>query len=442
MQENNGQSAQSEGQHHLVRGISLIGVSFLVLNGMIGAGIFALPSVIAAQAGLLSPWLFLGVGFLFITVVLTFAELTSYFRESGGPVLYTTAAYGPLMGFNTGWILFLGRLTAFAANTNVMVLYMMSLTPWVGDGTVRAGLIILICGSLTLVNVIGVKDGMRTVFGFSILKLTPLVLMIILGLQYTSIENFSFADLPTVDDLGGTTLLLIYAFIGFEQATVSAGETKNPRRNVPRALVYTIIGTGILYFFITLVYVSVLPEGGQNGQTLVDVGRVLAGPAGALIITLTAIFSIGGNLASSMLTVPRLTYSLAEKKLLPKWFGRIHDKYDTPHNSVKFLGVLATILALTGSFVYLAMASSLARLVTYILCIAALPIIRKNATPEQAEHVYRLKGGYLIPAIAMALCLWIGIQSKLESWAFIGGLMLVGLGLYWLETRSNKNKGK
>ena len=108
---------------HLVRGIGLLGASLLVLNGIIGAGIFALPATIAARAGELSPWLFLGVGLLVITIVLTLAELSSYFRESGGPVLYTSEAFGPLAGFNTGWIFYLGRLTAFAANTNVMVMY-------------------------------------------------------------------------------------------------------------------------------------------------------------------------------------------------------------------------------------------------------------------------------------------------------------------------------
>ncbi len=159
---------------HLVRDIGLAGASLLIINGMIGAGIFALPATVAARAGMLSPWLFLGVGLLFITVVLTFAELASYFRDSGGPVLYAASAFGPLVGFNAGWLVFVSRMTAIAANTNVMVLYLGALLPWVATGAGRALFITLVIGGLTLANYVGVKDGMRTVAVFTILKLVPL----------------------------------------------------------------------------------------------------------------------------------------------------------------------------------------------------------------------------------------------------------------------------
>lgn len=419
----------------LVRDIGLFGASFLILNGMIGAGIFALPAAIAANAGAHSPWLFLGVGLLFISVVLVFAELASYFTQSGGPVLYATAAFGPMAGFNTNWLLFLSRLTAFAANINVLVLYLGSLLPWAQEGPMRALLIIVITAGLTFANVLGVRDGVRTVAGFTLLKLTPLLLMIILGLQYVGADAFLPANLPTIDDLGGTTLLLIYAFVGFEQVTNTAGETKNPRRNIPRALIITIIATAVLYFLITLIYVSVLPNGGVEGKTLVDVGQVLAGAGGALAITLAAIFSIGGNLASAMLAVPRITYAMAEKRLLPQWFRGIHQKYATPHNSIIFFGVMIIALALTGSFVYLAAASSLSRLISYMMCIAALPVIRKQADAEAQKNAFRLKGGLAIPAVAMGLCLWIVSFSKTEAWLLIGILLGVGLVLYWLEQR-------
>ena len=438
MNTSNAQTPDSAKSGHLVRGIGLLSASFLILNGMIGSGIFALPSAIAANAGILSPWLFLGVGLLFISVVLTFAELSSYFRQSGGSVLYTTVAFGALAGFNTGWLLFLSRLASFAANTNVMVIYLATLIPQVAEGPFRILLIILICGSITFANVLGVKDGVRTMASFTVLKLTPLIVMILLGLPYVGGEVLLPANMPTIDDLGGTTLLLIYAFIGFEQVTISAGETRQPRRTIPKALVITIVATGILYFLITRVYVSTLPGGGGEGQTLVDVGRVVAGSAGALAITLAAIFSIGGNLASSMLSAPRITFALAEERLLPPWFGRIHPKYGTPYNSIIFLGGLAAILAISGSFIYLATASSLSRLISYILSIAALPAIRKRAKGEAESRAFRLKGGLLIPAIAMILCLWIAAQSKAESWLFVGGLLLVGLFLFWLEKRANR----
>ena len=425
----------------LIRGIGIIGGALLVLNGMVGAGIFALPSVIAERAGVLSPWLFLGAGLLIIMIVLTLAELSSYFTESGGPALYTTRAFGPLAGFSTGWLYYVSRASAIAANSHVMAKYLGALWPWFDTGTGHAVVIVVVCGTLTLVNVIGVKGGVRTLAFFTFFKMIPLLFLILLGLQYVSPGALFPDNLPTVDDLGGTTLLLIYAFVGFESVLITAGETEKPRATIPSALVRTVIATGIFYFLISLVYVAVLP-GDVNEGTLVDIGRQLAGPTGAIVITVTAVFSIGGNLSSTMLAVPRLTLSLAENRLLPQWFGRIHSRYSSPANSIIFLGGLATLLALSGSFVRLAIASSLTRLITYAVCIAALPVIKKRADSAARQHAFNLKGGYTIPIIALGLCVWMASHSSAESWKFVAALLATGLLLFWIEHLSIRRAGR
>lgn len=420
---------------HLVRGIGTAGLAILVMNSMIGAGIFALPAAVSARAGVLSPWLFLVVGVLIITVVLTFAELASYFKTSGGPVLFTTRAFGPFAGFATGWVLFVSRMAAFAANTTVMAVYLGAIWPWFSEGVGRTLLICAVCATLTFANFRGVKDGVRTMAVITFFKLTPIFLLIVLGLQHVSGDTLFPATMPTIDDLGGTTLLLIYAFVGFESVTIVSGESKNPKTALPRALVMTVIATGILYFLIVLAYISVLPDAGASGATLIDVGRELMGPTGTVLITFAAFFSIGGNLSSIMLAVPRLTFALAEERLLPKWFGKIHDKYSTPSNSILFLGGLGLVFALTGSFAYLAAASSLMRLIGYVLCISALPAIRQKASEEEKAEAYRLKGGYAIPGFALILCLWIGAQSSLLSWQVTGGLVAIGVVLYALSAK-------
>jgi APA family basic amino acid/polyamine antiporter len=431
---------------HLLRGIGIAGAAVLVLNSIIGAGIFALPATVSARAGVLSPWLFLVVGVLVITIVLTFAELASYFKESGGPVLFTTTAFGPLVGFSTGWILFISRMTAFAANTTVMALYLGAVWPWFESGVGRLLLITFICSTLTWVNFIGLKEGLRTMAVITVFKITPIILLIALGLQDVSGDTLFPATMPTIDDLGGTTLLLIYAFVGFESATIMSGETKNPKETLPRALVWTPIAVGIFYFLIVVVFISVLPDPGAEGMTLIDVGRELMGSPGAQLITLAAVFSIGGNLSSIMLAVPRLPFAMAEKRMLPRWFGHIHEKHATPSNSILMLGGLGLAFALSGSFVWLATASSLTRLISYVLCIGALPIIRKKASEEERREAYGLKGGYTIPVIALLVCLFIGAQSDLRSWLVTGGLLLVGLVLYALaaqrrERWDDKNAG-
>lgn len=420
----------------LRRDIGLFGASFLVLNAMIGAGIFALPGKVAVNAGLLSPWLFLVVGVLFLSVVLTFAELASYYDKTGGPVIYATEAFGPLVGFSTGWVIYLARMTAFAANANVMATYLGSLSEMFAGDLARGTIISVVTIGLTWANLLGVRDGVRTMGVFTILKVTPLVLLVLFGLQYVTGATLIPGGPVVVEQLGGTTLLLIYAYVGFETIAVTAGETSEPRSTLPKALVGTVIGTGLLYFVIVLVFVSIIPADQYSDSTLVDVGRTLAGPVGALAITLAAVFSIGGNLAGSMLAAPRLIFSLAENRLLPQWFGHVHPRFATPDRCILIMGAMALVLGLTGSFVQLAIASSVARLLGYIVCIASLPTIRRNADAATRAKAYRLKGGYAIPLLGLAICIWLLMQSKSESWIAVSILIAIGIFFYWIEKRT------
>jgi len=417
----------------LKRDIGFVGAAFLVLNSVIGAGIFALPGKVAVNAGLFSPWLFLIVGVLFLAVVLTFAELASYYDQTGGPVLYAGDAFGPIAGFSTGWLIFLARMTAFAANANVMALYLASLSDVFASDIARTAIITMVTVGLTWANVLGVKDGVRTMAVLTVLKVVPLVLLVLLGLQHVTGETLIPGGNFHVDDLGSTTLLLIYAYVGFETIGVTAGETSKPKRTLPLALVRTVVGTGVLYFLIVLVFISVISAENYADATLVDVGRALAGPAGALIITLTAVFSIGGNLAGSMLAAPRLIYSLAENRLLPQWFAHISEKYSTPDRSILVMGAMALVLGLSSNFVELAVGSSVVRLLGYIICIAALPVIRRNASPEAQEAAWRLPGGYTIPLIGMGICVWLVAQSKRDDWINVSILLAIGIVLYLIE---------
>lgn len=425
----------TQGSSRLRRDIGFFGASFLVLNALIGAGIFALPGKIAVNAGLLSPHLFLVVGVFFLAVVLTFAELASYYKKTGGPVIYATEAFGPLAGFSTGWVIFVARTTAFAANANVMAIYLGSAFDVFDNGLARGVIITAVTVGLTWANLLGVRDGVRTMAVFTVLKVTPLLIMVLLGLQHVTGSTLLPDASVVIEDLGGTALLLIYAYIGFETLAVTAGETSKPRRNLPKALVGTVVGTGVLYFLIVLVFVSVISTDQYSDATLVDVGRSLAGPVGALAITLAAVFSIGGNLAGSMIAAPRLVFSLAENKLLPPWFGHIHPRYATPDRCILIMGGLALFLALTGSFVKLALASSVARLLAYVVCIGSLPAVRRHADDETRKQAYRLKGGYTIPLLGLLICLWLLTQSKAESWIAIGILLAIGVVLYWVEQK-------
>ena len=152
---------EGENKSKLLRAVGVIGIALVALNSTIGSGIFTLPSIVLEQAGSASPWLFLIVGISIISIVLTFGRLSSFFADSGGPVLYTKEAFGPLVGFSTGWILYISRATAFAANSNALALYLGSLIPWFSMGSGRVTLITLTCLLLTWINYIGIKDGIK-----------------------------------------------------------------------------------------------------------------------------------------------------------------------------------------------------------------------------------------------------------------------------------------
>ncbi len=424
----------------LVRAITPFGASLLILNGMMGAGIFALPATVAAKTGMFTPWLFVIVGAMFITIALTFAELASYFRLSGGPVLYTSTAFGPNAGFVTGWILWLGRVAGIAANMSVLSLYAGAFFPAVAGGIGRTIMIIVVCILLTAANVVGVKEGVRTVAIFTVLKIAPILGLIVLGLPHYGIEVIAPSSLPTLSESGGAALLLMYAFVGFETALVPAAETANPKRALPRALVYTMLTTALLYWLISVVFVSVLPPAtiAAGGATLADVGRELAGPVAAVVITFAVVASIIGNTASAMVGVPRVTYALAENHWLPAWFSRIHPKYKTPANSVVFYGAAVMLAALPGSFAVLAAAGSLARIIVYLMCIAALPRVRALATPDMIEGAYRIPGGYTVPALAAVICVWACTQALTQSWVIVGSVAFGGMVLFWVTRRAAK----
>lgn len=420
----------------LVRSIGIFGSAMLILNGIVGAGVFVLPATIAPMAGIISPWLFLAVCVLIITLVLTFAELASYFEKSGGPVLYTSEAFGPVIGYGAGWLYYISRTTAFAGNAHVMAVYLGALWPWLADGAGKMTAIAFVCLGLTLANLKGAKNGIRALAVFSFFKVTPLLVLILLGLQYVTPETLFPKEMPVIDDFGGVVLLLLYAYVGFETALITAGETDKPKTTIPKALIYTVLSMGILYFLVMLVYVSIFSGVVAQGSTLVDVGQKIAGPIGAVSITLTAIFSINGNLSGTMFAAPRLTYSMAEQNLLPKWFMKLKGKEASPVNSILFFSALCTALALSGTFMLLAISTSLSRLIIYILCILALPIVKYRATEESKENSFKLKGGYLIPVISLIICCWAASHSSFEALALIMGLLLVGYIPYFIKQRT------
>ncbi len=423
-------SKTENAQPRLKREIGQLGFGAIALNGTIGAGIFALPAIAVAQAGLFSPWLYVLCGLLIMLIVFVFARVASYFTDTGGPVTYAGRAFGPFAGFQAGWLLTLSRAAAFAANAHLMVTYAGWFWPPLLEGAWHTSAVLAICLVLTAVNIVGVHQGMLVIFALTVLKLLPLALLVLLGIGQTNPEIFFGAGIPPIDSLGETMLIVFYAFVGFESALIPAGEGRNARRDIPLALVRTILGITVFYFLIQVVTVSVAPDIGGSKTPLADVALLLMGTAGAAVLTLGAVFSISGNLTSSMLSAPRMVYAMAHIGSLPSWFGRVHPRFQTPANAIAFYAVFSMALALSGGFIWLAAMSTVVRLLVYVMGIATLPVLHRKL--GEIEGQFRLWGGMAIPVLALLLSLWLMTHASLKSWGVTGAFMLAGSVIYYL----------
>lgn len=420
-------------ENGLRKEISQLGFGTIALNGTIGAGIFALPAIAIDRAGWFSPWIYVACGLLIMAIVFVFARVASYFQDTGGPVTYATRAFGPFVGFQTGWLLTLSRASAFAANAHLMVTYAGWFWPPLTEGTIHMAAVGGVCLLLAAINVVGVRQGMMALFALTVLKLLPLLLLVFLGVSQVRPDLFFEAGIPPLDSLGETMLIIFYAFVGFESAVIPAGEARDARRDIPLALVKTILAITLFYFLIQAVTLSVAPEVAGSRTPLADVAGILMGTVGAAILTLGAVFSISGNLSSSMLSAPRMLYAMGHLGSLPAWFGKVHPRFHTPANSIGLYAALAIVLALSGKFIWLAAMSTVVRLMVYVLCIATLPVLQRRL--GEFEGQFRLRGGMLVPVVALLISIWLMTHASLKSWLVTGIFMVLGSALFAVTRR-------
>ena len=421
----------------LVRRLSVIGLWLLIINGMIAAGIFGLPAEAARLAGGFSPWVFAISAGLISPIILCFAQLGSYFTGTGGPVLYAGTAFGPIVGFQAGWCLYVAKLLAFAANVNLLVNSLPYLLGGVIGPGLRLSLLFATCGLLTVLNVVGVRAAMRSLSALTVFKFLPLIALVSFGLLKLH-WNPRLQIAVDPHDLGAAALLVVYAYTGFESGLVVAGEARNPQRDLPRALLAALFVCSALYFLIQAVSMAALPTLALSSRPLVDVAAALMGPSGALLLTAGVIASVGANLVSSMFSTPRITYSLALEANLPHWFATVHPTNQTPVWSVVFFGAACFLLAASSGFAWLAGLSVLTRLLLYLVCIGAIPRLRNRF--GTAPAALRLPGGYLVPALAVAVCIGLLIHVKTLAYVSVAALLAVGSLLYAAAKWSSRDQ--
>jgi len=419
----------------LVRAVTRWQVVGLSINDVIGSGVYLLPAAAALLLGPASIGAFLLAGFAVALLVLCFAEAASYFDEPGGAYLYTREAFGDFVGFEVGWMTWLARVTSVASLSVGFALAFGYLWPGATEGWGRTLVITSSLGLLTWVNVIGVKQGAKMAVFLTIAKTIPLVVFIVFGVFFINWELVA-VEIPSISftSLSEAVLLLLFAYCGFESTPGAAGEFKNPKRDVPFALLTMVILVTIIYTLVQLVAVGTLPGLAQSASPLAESAARFAGPGMAVLLSIGAMVSIFGNVGNSTLVGPRYLFALAQDGFGHKVLARIHPKFHTPAIAIIVQSGIALLLALSGSFVELAMLSIIARLVTYVGTVAAIPILRKRF--GHRKDTIRLPGGNTIPFIALALCLLFLVSATVGN--LIAGTiaLLVGWLIYALRSKS------
>lgn len=425
----------------LPRTLGAWGVWLLVVNGMIGAGIFGLPSGAALAAGAFSPMVYVLCALLILPVLLCFAELASYFRATGGPIRYATEAFGPFLGFQAGWLFYVARAIAFAANSVLLVDSIGYFWPAAANGAARIVLLALVCGGLTLVNVVGAVRAIRSLAVLTVLKFAVLVGVVVIGLAVLGGNVVRPASLapPAGIDLGAAILLLIYAYVGFESAVVPAGEARDPQRDMPRGLLLGLLAVAVLYVLVQMVSMAAVPGIATSSTPLLDVAAALLGPVGAGLLMLGVVASVGANLIGTTFATPRVSYALALDGSLPDWFGRVHPTFLTPANSIMVYGAISFVMAVFGSFAWLAASSVVSRLLLYSLTCAAVPLLRPRYRDGGG---FVLPFGYIVPVLGVVACGWLMLQVSLKSAVLTAVFLVIGTALYVLARRRGRAPDK
>jgi amino acid transporter len=420
----------------LIRAIRRWDLVALTINCIIGAGIFGLPSEVFATIGVYSLAAFLICGIAVTLIVLCFAEVSSRYSDTGGPYLYARDAFGPLVGFEVGWMTWISRLTAFAANSNLLVSYIGFFFPGAESPVWRAIIITATVAALAMVNIIGVRDATVLSNVLTAAKLAPLALFVAAGCFFIEPANFTPGPLPGYGEFSVSVLVLLYAFVGFEMAAIPSGEYRSPGRDLPRALLMGLAVVLAFYMLIQLVAVGTLPGLGDSTRPLADAAGGFLGPLGAALISAGALVSILGNLHVIMLVAPRLPFAMAERRELPKLIAATHPRFHTPHVAIAGTAAVMLALSLSGTFVYAATVSVIARLFGYATTCLAVPVLRRD--PNAAPASFQVPAGTAVCVIALLLVVWLLSNSTAAQARDAAIAIVLGLLIYSASARTRK----
>lgn len=422
----------SAARPHLVRAVSRWQIVGLSINDVIGSGIYLLPAAAAVLLGPMSLWAVLLAGLAVALLVLCYAQAASYFDQPGGSYLYAREAFGRFAGFEIGWMIWLTRISSAAALGNGLADAVAPLWPAAAQaGLARTLVIVASLGGLTAINVVGVKSAARTGVALAIGKLVPLALFVGIGLFHVNWNAAFSGGAPALHDagnLGQAALLLLFAYAGFENIPAAAGEYRNPRRDVPFALMTMIVTVTLIYALVQVVAQGTLPQPITENMPVSEAAQQFGGHWLALVLVVGAVVSILGTTSNTVMLGPRFLYALAKDGYGPAFLARIHPRFHTPAAAIVVQFVISLALALSGSFAGLALLSMVTRLLAYIGTAAAVLVLARRY--RDRPGALKLPGGPLIPALALLLSVGLLLSASWQNLLAVGVALSIGALIY------------
>ncbi len=412
----------------LVRGLRKWDLVALVINSVIGAGIFGLPSQVYALAGTYSLAAYAVAALAIGLIVLCFAEVASRFGATGGPYLYTRVAFGPLIGFQVGWLMWIARLTGFASLTNLFVTYLALFIPAASTGSPRTMMIALVVAVLSVINIVGVRASATVTNVLTAGKLIPLFLLAAIGLFVVDPQRYSLETAPAYGSFSKATLLLVFAYMGFEGAVIPSGEMRDPQRHLPFSLVVGMALVAVLYIGVQAVCIGTVPELARSERPLSEAALQIVGPTGAVLMAAAALVSIGGILNAIVFATPRILFAMADNGELPRVLSQTHARFRTPAAAIIVTAVAAGVVAEFSTFISALTISTIVRLVAYLATCLALPALRRRSdVPAPAFYV---PAGWLVSAGATALGVWLLTNTAWAELRLGVIVVMVGMAIY------------
>ena len=425
----------------LKRSIGVFGLACTVVNIIIGTGIFVLPALVAEHLGAAAIICFFVCGTMIFLIALCFAEVGGKVTSSGGTYAYIETAFGPFAGFLANNIFLFGScILSDAAVASALAKVLGNFFPVFDSAVFRPLFFLLIFGGLAYINIRSTKNGVRFIIFTTIAKLLPLLLIIIFGVSHISAANLEWKTAFTFSDVGTTSLILVYAFLGIETAVTNSGEFKNPSRVVPLGILSGLAFVLLIYIAIQLVVQGIL---GANMMTfkdapLTEVSKRLFGYAGIVFITVGIVVSMLGSLSGAILAIPRVIFAGARDGIFPAFLAKVHPKFITPYFSIIVYASLGFLFAVVGAFKQLVILSSAATLLIYLGVVLATIRLRfkKSAFPEKT---FKIPGGLTVPILATVIIIW--VLSNLSKQEMIGvTIALIVLSVIYVLMKWYKSK--